>query len=118
MFAAVCFHFISFDIFTETNQRTYLPEEQSKPFFFVSITKGFIKMANSKQKSGTQAIARTAKLYPDGKEDLQRSISFFFGDGIENLKEGSQQFKAAMLKLAALGVVGSAFFYYLLIFHT
>ena len=75
-------------------------------------------MEDPKQKSGSRTVARTAKMYPNGKEDLQRSISFFFGEGIENLKEGSQKFKAAMLKMAALGVVGSAFFYYLLIFHT
>ena len=66
----------------------------------------------------SKSASRSSKLYPDGKEDLQKSINFFFGENIEDLKEGSQQFKSAMLKLGALGAVGSAFFYYLLIFHT
>ena len=75
-------------------------------------------MAKVTKISSSKSAPRSSKLYPDGKEDLQKSINFFFGEGIEDLKEGSQQFKSAMLKLGALGAVGSAFLYYLLIFHT
>ena len=75
-------------------------------------------MVKVTKSSSSKSASRSAKLYPDGKEDLQKSINFFFGEHIDDLKEGSQQFKSAMLKLGAFGAFASAFLYYLLIFHT
>ena len=75
-------------------------------------------MANNGKQSGIKRPSRSAKLYINEKEDLQRSIAFFFGENIEELREQTQQFKSAMLKLGMFGAVVSAAFYYLLIFHT
>jgi hypothetical protein len=75
-------------------------------------------MAKTEQRSSGRRPSRSARLYINEKEDLQRSIAFFFGENIEELREQTQQFKSAMLKLAMFGAVGSAVLYYLLIFHT
>jgi len=75
-------------------------------------------MAKVSKSPYDKSIPKSSKLYHNEKEDLQKSIVFFFGDHIDDLKDGSQQFKSAMLKFGALGVVGSVLFYYLLIFHT
>ena len=75
-------------------------------------------MAKTEQQSSDRRPPRSARLYLNEKEDLQRSIAFFFGENIEELREQTQQFKSAMLKLCVLGAVGSAVLYYLLIFHT
>ena len=75
-------------------------------------------MAKTEQQSSIRRPSRSARLYLNEKEDLQRSIAFFFGENIEELRQQTQQFKSAMLKLGMFGAVGSAVFYYLLIFHT
>ena len=75
-------------------------------------------MVKTEQQSAVRRPSRSARLYLNEKEDLQRSIAFFFGENIEELREQTQQFKSAMLKLAMFGAVGSAVLYYLLIFHT
>ena len=80
--------------------------------------KGKLKMAKTEQQSAVRPPSRSAKLYLNQKEDLQRSIAFFFGENIEELREQTQLFRSAMLKLAMVGAVGSAVLYYLLIFHT
>tara|TARA_A100001011_G_scaffold374660_1_gene435377 strand:+ start:160 stop:387 length:228 start_codon:yes stop_codon:yes gene_type:complete len=75
-------------------------------------------MAKTEHKFIDRRSSRSARLYLNEKEDLQRSIAFFFGENIEELREQTQQFKSAMLKLAIFGAFGSAALYYLLIFHT
>ena len=75
-------------------------------------------MVKIEKQSTLKRPSRSARLYLNEKEDLQRSIAFFFGENIEELREQTQQFKSAMLKLAMFGAVGSAVLYYLLIFHT
>ena len=75
-------------------------------------------MVKTEKQSGVKRPLRSARLYLNEKEDLQRSIAFFFGENIEELRQQTQQFKSAMLKLGMFGAVGSAVFYYLLIFHT
>ena len=75
-------------------------------------------MVKTEKQSAVRRSSRSARLYISEKEDLQRSIAFFFGENIEELREQTQQFKSAMLKLAMFGAVGSAVLYYLLIFHT
>ena len=75
-------------------------------------------MVKTEKQSGVKRPSRSVRLYLNEKEDLQRSIVFFFGENIEELRQQTQQFKSAMLKLGMFGAVGSAVFYYLLIFHT